>query len=164
TPDGGAGPVGLTRPSKETGLLWDTLAMLKAELEIRDEQLDLMGMQLELSREEVRKLRRRLGEQLESRSKEVQNLDLLPDSIQFSEPAHRTESYAHPLTWRAVAIAAQEAAGDEAPGTLAGPPDPVQPSPGTRPGYFRRFRRKFRRSFPPFLGLMRLGFSLPMFH
>jgi hypothetical protein len=39
--------------------------MLKAELEIRDEPVDLSGVQLEMSREEVRKLRLILGGRFE---------------------------------------------------------------------------------------------------
>jgi hypothetical protein len=144
---------------RETELLRQTIAMLKAELEIRDEQLDLLGIQLELSREEVRNLRHLLSRQLDSVGEQVQNRELWMGNIQLSGPVHQAELPGPMRSMPPVAIAVRTAGGENS-GSLAQPPVPVVPAPGVRSSYFREFSKSFR----PCAGLMSRGFSLPLFH
>lgn len=137
--------------------------MLKAELEIRDEQLDLLGIQLELSREEVRNLRPLLSRQLDSVGERVQNREPGTGNIQLSEPAHQAELPGTMLSMPPVAIAARTAGGGHS-GPFAQPSVPAGPAPGVRSGDLKKFSRKFTRSLRPRTGLMCLSFSLPLFH
>jgi chromosome segregation ATPase len=83
--DNDVDPLDLADTVEQMKSLRNTIAMLKAGLEIRNEQLNVLSEQLELCREEVRKMRPLLSGQLELCSHGVQQLRSLLGSIQASE-------------------------------------------------------------------------------
>ncbi len=141
TPKKDLDSAGLVKPANEIGLLRETVAMLKRELEIRDEQLDLVSVELELCIEEVHQLRP------------------LVASIQSPELVLKTEPIEPSTSLPTFDVVVQPVAA-EIMMTPAEPPELAPPPRRAKLHYAAKLIRPLRQ----FVGLVCMRFSPPLFY